>query len=56
MARWKSACIVALALVLARHPALHSIGVTVLFGIGIAIPAALLVIPALYQKNRENMS
>ncbi len=37
------------ALVLARHPALHSIGVTVLLGIGSAIPAALLVIPAFYR-------
>jgi uncharacterized protein len=37
------------ALVLARHPALHSIGITVLLGIGAAIPAALLVIPALYR-------
>jgi len=37
------------ALVLAKHPALHSIGVTVLLGIGIAIPSALLVIPALYR-------
>jgi predicted exporter len=35
-------------LVLARHPALHSIGITVLVGIGLGIPAALLVIPALY--------
>ena len=39
------------ALVLARHPALHSIGVTVLLGIGAAIPAALLVIPALYSSE-----
>ncbi|NLC71443.1 MAG: MMPL family transporter [Desulfuromonadaceae bacterium] len=39
------------ALVLARHPALHSIGVTVLLGIGAAIPAALYVIPALYGKR-----
>jgi uncharacterized protein len=37
------------ALVLARHPALHSIGITVLLGIGAAIPAALLVIPAFYR-------
>ncbi|OEU73577.1 MAG: hypothetical protein BA869_12675 [Desulfuromonadales bacterium C00003107] len=37
------------ALVLAHHPALHSIGVTVLLGIGAAIPAALLVVPALYR-------
>jgi predicted RND superfamily exporter protein len=39
------------ALVLARHPALHSIGVTVLLGIGAAIPAALLVIPALSRRE-----
>ncbi|MDO3379814.1 MMPL family transporter [Geoalkalibacter halelectricus] len=38
------------ALVLATHPALHSIGVTVLLGIGAAIPAALLVIPALIRE------
>jgi predicted exporter len=37
------------ALVLASHPALHSIGVTVLLGIGAAIPTALLVIPAFYR-------
>ena len=41
------------ALVMARHPALHSIGVTVLLGIGAAIPSALFVIPALYQKKYE---
>ncbi len=34
------------ALVLAGHPALHTIGVTVLLGIGAAVPSALLVIPA----------
>ncbi|UCF94669.1 MAG: MMPL family transporter, partial [Desulfobacterales bacterium] len=39
------------ALVLARHPALHSIGVTVLLGIGAAIPSALLVIPAIYRTR-----
>jgi len=39
------------ALVLARHPALHSIGVTVILGIGAAIPSALLVIPALYRRG-----
>ena len=33
------------ALVMARHPALHSIGVTVILGIGAAIPSALFVIP-----------
>jgi predicted exporter len=41
------------ALVMARHPALHSIGVTVLLGIAAAIPSALFVIPALYQKKYE---
>jgi uncharacterized protein len=39
------------ALILARHPALHSIGVTVLLGIGAAIPAALLVIPAFHRER-----
>ena len=38
------------ALILARHPALHSIGLTVLMGIGAAIPAALVVIPAIFRK------
>jgi predicted exporter len=41
------------ALVLARHPALHSIGITVLLGIGTAIPAALWVIPALYRGGKH---
>ena len=41
------------ALVMARHPSLHSIGVTVLLGISAAIPSALFVIPALYQKKYE---
>jgi len=40
------------ALVFAGHPSLHSIGVTVLLGIGAAIPTALLVIPAL-QGGRQ---
>ncbi len=35
------------ALVLARHPSLNSIGLTVLLGIGAAVPTAILVIPAL---------
>ncbi len=39
------------ALVLAGHPALHSIGVTVLLGISAAIPAALFVIPAIYLRG-----
>jgi len=34
------------ALIFARHPALHSIGITVLLGIGAAIPSAMFVIPA----------
>jgi len=38
------------ALVFARHPALHSIGITVLLGIGAAIPSAMFVIPAFYKK------
>jgi predicted exporter len=42
------------ALVLARHPALHSIGVTVLFGIGAAIPSALFVIPAIYRRSGDS--
>lgn len=36
------------ALVLAKHPAMHSIGVTVLLGIGGAIVTALVVVPALF--------
>jgi len=39
------------ALLLARHPALHSIGLTVLLGIGAAVPTALLVIPAFRPKR-----
>ncbi len=38
-------------LVLARHPALYSIGVTVVLGIGAAVPAAVLVIPALQGRS-----
>ncbi len=40
------------ALVLARHPALHSIGLTVLLGISAAVPTAVLVIPAFRLKRR----
>lgn len=40
------------ALALARHPALNSIGITVLLGIGAAIPAALWVIPAFFPADR----
>jgi predicted exporter len=39
------------ALVLAEHPALHSIGITVLLGIGAAVPTAVLVIPAFRPKR-----
>ncbi|WP_020677818.1 MMPL family transporter [Geopsychrobacter electrodiphilus] len=39
------------ALVLAKHPALHSIGLTVLLGISAAVPTAVLVIPALRVKR-----
>jgi predicted exporter len=38
------------ALVLARHPALHAIGQTVLLGIGSGVVAAVLVIPALHRR------
>ena len=40
------------ALALARHPSMHSIGITVLLGIGAGIPAALLVIPALCSREQ----
>ncbi len=39
------------ALVLAKHPALHSIGLTVLLGISAAVPTAVLVIPAFRPKR-----
>jgi len=39
------------ALVMARHPAMNSIGVTVLLGIAAAMPTAVLVIPALRLKR-----
>lgn len=41
------------ALALARHPSMQSIGVTVLLGIGTGIPAALLVIPALCDREAK---
>ena len=42
------------ALVFAQHPALYSIGLTVLLGIGAAIPSSIYVIPALYKyMNRK---
>ncbi|MBF0395546.1 MAG: hypothetical protein HQK78_02145 [Desulfobacterales bacterium] len=37
-------------LILASHPALYSIGLSVILGIGAAIPAALFVIPIIYKK------
>jgi predicted exporter len=42
------------ALVFARHPALHSIGITVLLGIGAAIPSAMFVIPAFYGNKNSS--
>ncbi len=52
------------ALILARHPAMHAIGVAVMLGVGAAIPAALMVTPALFgtiqahrmSRLRENDS
>ena len=38
-------------LVLAEHPAMHSIGLTVLLGISAAVPTAVLVIPAIRVKR-----
>lgn len=38
------------ALVMARHPSLHTLGLTVLVGVGVAIPVALLLVPALYRR------
>lgn len=39
-------------LAIARHPALQSLGLTVLLGFGAAVPAALFVIPALNRKKQ----
>ena len=39
------------ALALAQHPALKSIGITVMLGLCGVIPAALFVVPALYRKT-----
>lgn len=39
------------ALALAQHPALKSIGITVMLGLGGVIPAALFVIPAVYRRT-----
>ncbi|MEW5910280.1 MAG: MMPL family transporter, partial [Thermodesulfobacteriota bacterium] len=44
------------ALSLAEHPALRSIGITVLIGIGAAIPSALWVIPSIYSCIRKEKS
>ena len=43
------------ALMLARHPSLHSIGITVFLGMCGAIPAAVLVVPALFQNRTPIM-
>jgi uncharacterized protein len=40
------------ALTLARHPALSSIGISVLLGMCGAIPSALFVIPAFYHRKK----
>jgi predicted exporter len=42
------------ALAIARHPAMSSIGMTVLLGLCGVIPSALFVVPALYDKGRDN--
>ena len=42
------------ALVLARHPAMHSIGIAVMLGVGAAIPAALMVTPALFGLDTRH--
>jgi predicted exporter len=43
------------ALALAHHPALYSIGLTVLLGIGAAVVSALWVIPAFYGLRKEGL-
>lgn len=40
-------------LAFAEHPALHALGITVLVGIGAALPTALLVSPALLPRGEE---
>ncbi|MCP4338961.1 MAG: hypothetical protein GY799_08740, partial [Desulfobulbaceae bacterium] len=40
-------------LAFASHPALHSLGITVLVGIGVAWPVALFVSPALLREQKE---
>jgi uncharacterized protein len=44
------------ALILARHPAMHSIGIAVMLGVGAAIPAALMVTPALFGWMQDQSS
>ena len=44
------------ALVLARHPAMYSIGLTVLLGISAAVPTAVLVIPAFRVKRPNHLA
>lgn len=39
------------ALVFAEHPAMYSLGITVLLGVGAAIPAALFLVPMLYRSK-----
>jgi uncharacterized protein len=40
-------------LAFAQHPALHSLGVTVLVGIGAAWPTAMLVSPVILRKSEK---
>lgn len=47
-----SSCIGFGVLTLANHPALHSLGVTVLVGIGVAWPTALWVTPAMLKEKK----
>jgi predicted exporter len=42
-------------LAFARHPALHSLGITVLVGIGVAWPVALIVSPAFLREQVRNV-
>jgi predicted exporter len=43
------------ALTLAHHPAMSSIGITVLLGLCGVIPSALFVIPALYGRGNDKI-
>ena len=49
-----SSCIGFGVLAFAQHPALYSLGTTVLVGIGLAWPTAIWVTPALLQKKESN--